>query len=86
MDWKVEIDKLGISICPNSSVAVAGAMKLRNNEIIKKDDEVVVILTAHGSKFSDTSAEYHNDNTNKFANQTHTINPDINLIENILGL
>ena len=39
MDGKAQIVCLGISICPNSSVAVSGAMKLRNNGIIKKDDD-----------------------------------------------
>ncbi|SVE48636.1 uncharacterized protein METZ01_LOCUS501490, partial [marine metagenome] len=55
MDWKAKIDSMGISICPNSSVAVAGTMKLRQTGIINETDNVVVILTAHGSKFSNTA-------------------------------
>ncbi len=86
MNWKAQIDRLGISICPNSSVAVAGAMKLNRGGIIKQNEEVVVILTAHGSKFSNTSVEYHKDKANQFANQTHTIPPNLENLEGALNL
>ena len=86
MDWKAQIDSLGISICPNSSVAISGAMKLRDNGVIKEHDDVVVILTAHGSKFSNTAVKYHNNNTNQFANQMLTINPTIDELERPLEL
>ena len=86
MDWKARIDQLGISICPNSAVAVAGAMKLHNNGIIKENEDVVVILTAHGSKFSNTSVEYHKNSVNKFANQTLTIPPNLEKLESVLSL
>ncbi|MBC8311580.1 MAG: threonine synthase [Candidatus Marinimicrobia bacterium] len=86
MDWKAQIDRLGISICPNSSVAVAGAMKLNRDGIIKQNEEVVVILTAHGSKFSNTSVEYHKDKTYQFANQTLSITPNLETLESALGL
>jgi threonine synthase len=86
MDWKAQIDSLGISICPNSSVAIAGAMKLRGNGIINKQDNVVVILTAHGSKFSNTAVKYHNNNTNQFANQMLIIKPSIDELERTLEL
>lgn len=86
MDCKARIDRLGISICPNSAVAVAGAMKLRDADVIQEKDEVVVILTAHGSKFSNTAVEYHQDSSNKFANQTQTIAPDIKELESVLKL
>ena len=86
MDWKAQIDSLGISICPNSAVAVSGAMKLRDNGIIKENEDVVVILTAHGSKFSNTAVKYHSDNTNQFANQMLTINPSLNELESALEL
>jgi threonine synthase len=86
MDWKAQIDRLGISICPNSAVAVAGAMKLHDNGIIKENEDVVVILTAHGSKFSNTAVEYHQNKTNKFANQTLTIPPNLEKLESVLSL
>ena len=86
MDWKAQIDSLGISICPNSAVAVSGVMKLRDNGIIKENEAVVVILTAHGSKFSNTAVKYHSDNTNQFANQMLTIKPSLNELERALEL
>ena len=86
MDWKAQIDKLGISICPNSSVAMAGAVKLYEKNIIKENDHVVAIMTAHGSKFSNTAVEYHQDSTNKFSNLIKFISPKISNLENVLNL
>jgi len=86
MDWKAKIDRLGISICPNSSVAVSGSMKLRDNDIIKSHENIVVILTAHGSKFSNIATEYHNNPSNQHANMPSIIKPDIIDLESILEL
>jgi len=86
MDWKAQIDQLGISICPNSAVAVAGTMKLRDADVIKQNEDVIVILTAHGSKFSNTAVDYHQDGENKFANQTKTVKPELSELERILKL
>ena len=86
MDWKAQIDRLGISICPNSSVAMAGAIKLQQNNIIKETDTVVVIMTAHGSKFSNTAVEYHQDTSNTFSNSINVIDPNIDSLEKILSL
>ena len=86
MDWKAQIDMLGISICPNSAVAVAGSMKLRDHGVIKKQDEVVVILTAHGSKFSNTAVKYHGDKNNKYANHMLRIKPSLDELERTLKL
>ena len=86
MDWKAQIDSLGISICPNSAVAVSGAMKLLGNGVIKGQDDVVVILTAHGSKFSNTAVKYHSDHANQFANQMLNIQPSLDQLERTLEL
>jgi len=86
MDWKAQIDSQGISICPNSAVAVSGAINLRNNDVIKAHEDVVVILTAHGSKFSNTAVKYHSNNTNQFANQMLIIKPTIDKLEMALNL
>jgi threonine synthase len=86
MDWKAQIDRLGISICPNSAVAVAGAMKLNRDAVIKENEAVVIILTAHGSKFSNTSVEYHKNSANQFANQAQTIPANLEYLESALNL
>ena len=49
----------GLAICPNSAVALAGAAKLRQAGVIRKDDLVVVVATAHALKFSGTMSAYH---------------------------
>jgi len=84
MDWKAKIDMLGISICPNSSVAIAGTMKLRDKNIIKENEDIVVMLTAHGTKFSNTSVEYHANPENKHANKTMMISPNLMELEKVL--
>jgi threonine synthase len=49
----------GIAICPNSAVALAGARKLRAEGVIRKEDRVVVVATAHAIKFSSPAAAFH---------------------------
>ncbi|MGE5276019.1 MAG: threonine synthase, partial [Acidobacteriota bacterium] len=49
----------GLAICPNSAVAVAGAAKLRREGVLKENDLVVVVATAHALKFAGTAAAYH---------------------------
>ena len=52
----------GVAICPNSAVALAGAAKLRQEGVIKKDESVVVVATAHALKFSGAATAYHEGN------------------------
>lgn len=59
LNVKAVVDGAGISICPNSATAVAGMQKLYEKRIIKSKDTVVVILTAHGLKFSKIIIDYH---------------------------
>ena len=61
MHAKAVCDGAGVHICPNSGVAVAGARRLRQEGVINAGDRVVVIATAHGSKFSTTTMPYHTD-------------------------
>ncbi len=49
----------GLAICPNSAVALAGARKLREAGVIRKDDLVVVVATAHALKFSGPALAWH---------------------------
>jgi threonine synthase len=61
MDAKAISDAAGVHICPNSAVALAGARRLCQEQVIGKDESVVVIATAHGAKFSSTTLPYHAD-------------------------
>lgn len=49
----------GLAICPNSAVALAGARKLRTSGVIRREDLVVVIATAHALKFSGPALAWH---------------------------
>jgi len=85
MDAKTIVDASGISVCPNSGTALAGLKKLVKKGTIKPNEKVVVIITAHGAKFSKSIQEYHENKENKFANQPKIINANLNSIEKIIG-
>jgi threonine synthase len=59
MDAAALAGRHGLAICPNSAVALAGAAKLRQSGVIKRDDTVVVVATAHALKFSGALNAYH---------------------------
>jgi threonine synthase len=59
MDAKALSDQSGVSICPNSGVAVAGWMQLVADGTIGRGESAVVVATAHGIKFSQATLAYH---------------------------
>ena len=58
-DAKAMVDAGGVSICPNSGVAVAGWLQLVAEGTIARDESAAVVCTAHGVKFSQTTLDYH---------------------------
>jgi threonine synthase len=84
-DAKAVVDASGIPICPNSAAAMAGLKKLIDNNIIKQEESVVAIMTAHGGKFSKAVIDYHKGN-NKFSNKTKYLKANLETIEETLGL
>ena len=52
-------DRTGLYCCPHTGVALGALIKLLDRGIIKKDERVVVISTAHGLKFSEFKVQYH---------------------------
>src|SRR3989344_386300 len=86
LDAKAVVDASGISVCPNSGAALAGLKKLAAKGVIKRNDEVVVILTAHGAKFSKAVIDYHRGKKGKFSNPPKIINANLKAVENALGL
>jgi len=89
LNVKAVVDAAGISICPNSATAVAGMQKLYEKGIIKSTDTVVVILTAHGLKFSHTIIEYHQNKipyvTSKYTNMPVNLPADYYKIKEFLN-
>lgn len=52
-------DRTGLYSCPQTGVALAALFKLRSQNVIQKNERVVVISTAHGLKFSNFKIDYH---------------------------
>jgi threonine synthase len=59
MDASAWADRTGMFNCPHTGVALAALLKLVAKKEIRKDHRVVVISTAHGLKFADQKARYH---------------------------
>jgi threonine synthase len=45
--------------CPHTGVALAALLKLLHRGVIRKNERVVVISTAHGLKFAEMKISYH---------------------------
>jgi len=52
-------DLTGLYTCPHTGVALAALFKLVKRGVIKKNERVIVISTAHGLKFTDFKLKYH---------------------------
>ncbi len=52
-------DRTGLFNCPHTGVALAAMEKLVHRGLIRANDRVVVISTAHGLKFVDFKVKYH---------------------------
>jgi len=52
-------DRSGLYACPHTGVAIACAKKLRERDVIKAKDQVVVISTASALKFTEFKLGYH---------------------------
>ncbi|MFH1731672.1 MAG: threonine synthase [Planctomycetota bacterium] len=85
MDAKAIIDRSGVPACPNSAAAVAGLRKLRDKDVVTKSDKVVVVLSAHGSKFSGAANDYYLDEQSEFSNLPVTVEPTADAVEEALA-
>ena len=52
-------DRTGMFNCPHTGVALAVLQKLAQRGVIKRTERVVVVSTAHGLKFVESKARYH---------------------------
>ena len=59
MDAAAQADQTGMFNCPHTGVALAALIKLRERDVVGKDDRVVVVSTAHGLKFTQSKIGYH---------------------------
>ncbi len=58
-DASARADRTGMFNCPHTGVALAVLLKLLARGTIARQERVVVISTAHGLKFADQKARYH---------------------------
>lgn len=58
-DASAHADRTGMFNCPHTGVALAVLVKLVNRGDIDRNERVVVVSTAHGLKFADQKARYH---------------------------
>ena len=58
-DAAAHADRTGMFNCPHTGVALAALLKLVERGVIKRNERVVVISTAHGLKFADMKIAYH---------------------------
>jgi len=58
-DEAARADRTGMFNCPHTGVALAALRKLIERKVIRSNERVVVISTAHGLKFADQKIAYH---------------------------
>ncbi len=78
-------DRHGLFTCPQTGVALAAFLKLVEKKEIKPTDNVVVVSTAHGLKFSDSKIDYHESRLSgvapKYANLPVEIPPALDSVQ-----
>jgi threonine synthase len=58
-DEAARADRTGMFNCPHTGVALAALRKLAERKVIRSNQRVVVISTAHGLKFAEQKTRYH---------------------------
>eukprot|EP00741_Cyanophora_paradoxa_P024004 tig00021720_g23180.t1 len=88
MEAAARADKTGMFNCPHTGVALAALIKLRERQVIGRDDRVVVVSTAHGLKFTDSKVAYHSsqieDIAARYANPPLQLPNDPEAVINVL--
>lgn len=87
-DASARADKTGLFACPHTGVALAVLEKLAAKSIIKANETVIVISTAHGLKFSDQKVLYHRQEleniTSRWANKPIELPNDADAVQEAL--
>lgn len=79
-----QADKTGLFCCPHTGVALAALIKLLKANMIRPDEKVVVISTAHGLKFPEFKISYHESKleevNSRFANLPVEVSPQYDAV------
>ncbi|MCI0455009.1 MAG: threonine synthase [Candidatus Dadabacteria bacterium] len=79
------VDRTGTFNCPHTGVAIATFLKLLERKVIKANDRVVIISTAHGLKFVEFKIGYHQGRlegvTSRYANAPVELPPDLGMVK-----
>lgn len=88
VDAAAQADRTGMFNCPHTGVALAVLLKLLERGEIKRDERVVVISTAHGLKFADQKAAYHQKQlagiASRYANQPIELPNEVGAVRDAL--
>jgi len=83
-----QADLNGLYTCPHTGVALAALKKLVTKGVIKSDDRVVVISTAHGLKFTQFKMAYHMQElegvASRLANEPIYLPADVDQVKRVL--
>lgn len=87
-DTSAKYDRYGMFTCPHTGVALAVMEKLVKDGRIEKGSSVVVISTAHGLKFANSKAAYHEKAlegiVSNYANIPIVLEPDPEKVKKVL--
>src|SRR5262249_42054099 len=81
-------DRTGMLNCPHTGVALAALLRLLQRKAIAPHERVVVISTAHGLKFTEFKAGYHerrlDDVRSRYANAPVELPNDLDAVRRAL--
>jgi len=82
-------DATGLYTCPQTGVALGVLLKMIKRGDIQANEQVVVISTAHGLKFTEFKLGYHEDSlkevTSRYNNSPVELPPDLDLINKAIN-
>jgi threonine synthase len=88
-DAAARADRHGAFACPHTGVALAALEKLAARGVVRRDERVVVVSTAHGLKFSDFKVGYHRKQlagvTSRLENPSVRVAPTLGAVQDAIA-
>lgn len=79
---RAQFNRAGAGLCPQGAVAVNAVLQARDAGVIKPDDAIVAVSTAHDLKFVDSGVSHHQTaSAADFANQPITVAANLTAVE-----